>query len=406
MSGLTHKDGYNRAMLSAELNDTLTRVGPGTRMGNLLRRYWYPVAALADFEQRWTRRVRLLGEDLVLFKDRTGRFGLLEEQCPHRRASLYYGMPTEHGIRCPYHGWHLDAAGRCVDQPNEEKPEALKGKVLTTSYPVESMGGLIWAYLGPRPAPILPRFDGFVAENAIRICGRTLLPANWLQIMENSVDPIHTEWLHGHHYQFLKEQEGVELAISRHHVKVAFDEFEYGIIKRRLLEGQSEDSDDWRVGHPLIFPNMLSVGNGDQHSRSYNFQIRVPVDDTNTLNFWYVAYVPPAGAKVLQHLLERTPAYEVPYKDEQGEFIVDFVEGEDMMAWVTQGAIADRTRESLGTTDSGLVVFRRMLEREMEKVERGKHHFSDGFASRIRRSHVRYSQVGEEIIAVFESGRS
>ena len=247
--------------------------------------------------------------------------------------------------------------------------------------------------------------------------------------MENSVDPIHTEWLHGHHYQFLKEQEGVELAISRHHVKVAFDEFEYGIIKRRLLEGQSEDSDDWRVGHPLIFPNMLSVGNGDQHSRSYNFQIRVPVDDTNTLNFWYVAYVPPAGAKVLQHLLERTPAYEVPYKDEQGEFIVDFVEGEDMMAWVTQGAIADRTRESLGTTDSGLVVFRRMLEREMEKVERGldplgvlrdasrnkpielpvergKHHFSDGFASRIRRSHVRYSQVGEEIIAVFESGRS
>jgi len=197
MSGLTHKDGYNRAMLSAELNDTLTRVGPGTRMGNLLRRYWYPVAALADFEQRWTRRVRLLGEDLVLFKDRTGRFGLLEEQCPHRRASLYYGMPTEHGIRCPYHGWHLDAAGRCVDQPNEEKPEALKGKVLTTSYPVESMGGLIWAYLGPPDKrPSLPDFEWMRVPASHRYYITYNQRCNFVQAMEGDIDPVHGGFLH------------------------------------------------------------------------------------------------------------------------------------------------------------------------------------------------------------------
>ena len=416
-------------MLANEINEVLTRVGPGTRMGGLLRRYWYPIAAVADLEKRWTRRVKLLDENLVLYKDRAGRFGLIEEQCPHRHASLAYGIPTEDGIRCPYHGWHFDHLGRCVDQPNELKPDALKSKVLTTAYPIEVMGGMIWAYLGPQPAPILPRFDGFVAENAIRMVGRAMIPVNWLQIMENSVDPVHTEWLHGKHYEFVKESEGVKVAISRHHLKIAFDEFEFGIVKRRLLEGQSEESDDWRVGHPVVFPNILSVGNGNQDSRSYNFQIRVPVDDTHTLHFWYTTYVPPGTVDIPVRLRDQVTVYEVPFLDENGEHIVDFIDGEDIMAWVTQGPIADRTNERLSATDSGVVLFRRILERELERVERGedpmgilrdsrrngpielpvernKHHFTDGFASRIKRTHARYSPISEELIALFDAARS
>ena len=309
-------------MESAKQNKLLTEVGKGTPMGNLMRRYWQPIGALVDLDNKWTRRIRLLGEDLVLFKDRQGRLGLIAEQCPHRRASFAHGIPTQDGIRCPYHGWEYNAQGQCINQPNEQDKCAFRDKVSTDAYPVEEMGGMLWAYMGPQPQPLLPRWDGFVAEGTIRIMGRTLLPINWLQIMENSLDPVHTEWLHGHHYEFLKEQEGVKVAISARHLKIDFKEFQYGMTKHRLLEGHSEDGDDWKVGHPIVFPNMLAVGNGDEKSRYYSFQMRVPVDDTHTLHLWFNAYVPPQGVAVPQHLLDKVHTYEVPYLDDQGEFIV------------------------------------------------------------------------------------
>ena len=412
-------------MESAKHNKQLTEVGKGTPMGNLMRRYWQPIGALVDLENKWTRRLRLLGEDLVLFKDRQGRLGLIAEQCPHRRASFAHGIPTQDGIRCPYHGWEYNAQGQCIHQPNEQDKCAFRDKVSTDAYPVEEMGGMLWAYMGPQPQPLLPRWDGFVAQGTIRIMGRTILPANWLQIMENSLDPVHTEWLHGHHYEFLKEQEGVKVAISARHLKIDFKEFEYGMTKHRLLEGHSEDGDDWKVGHPIVFPNMLAVGNGDEKSRYYSFQMRVHVDDTHTMHLWFNAYVPPKGIDVPKHLLDRVHTYEVPFLDAQGEFIVDNVDGQDMMAWVSQGPIADRTQENLGATDKGIVMYRRMLKREMQKVEAGidpmglvrdsakneridlpnekkKHHNSDGFTSFMMRTHAKYSPIANELSQLFE----
>jgi 5,5'-dehydrodivanillate O-demethylase len=412
-------------MESATQNKLLTEVGKGTPMGNLMRRYWQPIGALVDMDNKWTRRIRLLGEDLVLYKDRQGRLGLIAEQCPHRRASFAHGIPTQEGIRCPYHGWEYNAQGKCINQPNEQDKCAFRDKVSTDAYPVEEMGGMLFAYMGPQPQPLLPRWDGFVAEGTIRMMGRTILPANWLQIMENSLDPVHTEWLHGHHYEFLKEQEGVKVAISTRHLKIDFKEFEYGMTKHRLLEGHSEDGDDWKIGHPIVFPNMLAVGNGDEKSRYYSFQMRVPVDDTHTMHLWFNAYVPPKGVEVPQHLLDRVHTYEVPFKDASGEFIVDNVDGQDMMAWVSQGAIADRTLENLGATDKGIVMYRRMLKREMEKVEAGidpmglvrdsaknkcidlpnekkKHHNSDGFTSFMMRTHAKYSPIAQDLSKLFE----
>ena len=412
-------------MESAKQNKLLTEVGKGTPMGNLMRRYWQPIGALVDLDNKWTRRIRLLGEDLVLFKDRQGRLGLIAEQCPHRRASFANGIPTQDGIRCPYHGWEYNAQGKCINQPNEQDKCAFRDKVSTDAYPVEEMGGMLWAYMGPQPQPLLPRWDGFVAEGTIRIMGRTILPINWLQIMENSLDPVHTEWLHGHHYEFLKEQEGVKVAISARHLKIDFKEFEYGMTKHRLLEGHSEDGDDWKVGHPIVFPNMLAVGNGDEKSRYYSFQMRVPVDDTHTMHLWFNAYVPPKGVEVPKHLLEKVHTYEVPFMDEQGEYIVDNVDGQDMMAWISQGPIADRTLENLGATDKGVVMYRRMLKREMEKVQAGidpmglvrdssrnqcidlpnekkKHHNSDGFTSFMMRTHAKYSPIANDLSQLFE----
>jgi len=412
-------------MESVKQNKLLTEVGRGTPMGELMRRYWQPIGAAVDLESKWTRRVRLLGEDLVIFKDRQGRLGLIAEQCPHRRASFAHGIPTENGIRCPYHGWEYNAQGKCIHQPNEQDKCAFRDKVSTDAYPVQEMGGMLFAYMGPQPQPLLPRWDGFVAQGTIRIMGRTILPINWLQIMENSLDPVHTEWLHGHHYEFLKEQEGIKVAISTRHLKIDFKEFEYGMTKHRLLEGHSEDGDDWKVGHPIVFPNMLAVGNGDEKSRYYSFQMRVPVDDTHTMHLWFNAYVPPQGVEVPKHLLEKVHTYEVPFMDDKGEYIVDNVDGQDMMAWISQGAIADRSLENLGATDKGIVMYRRMLKREMQKVQAGidpmgivrdsarneridlpnekkKHHNSDGFTSFMMRTHAKYSPIANDLSKLFE----
>lgn len=412
-------------MLTQEQNDMLTRVGPGTPAGELMRRYWHPVAAVEDLREKWTVPVRLLGEDLVLYRDRRGGMGLLARQCPHRRASLVNGIPTEDGLRCPYHGWAFNGEGQCVEQPNEPEGSTFCQKIRTTAYKVQELGGMIWAYMGPDPAPLLPRIDGFVEEGTIRMMGRAVIPCNWLQAMENSLDPVHTEWLHGHLYEFLKEQENVKVAISAKHAKIAFREFEHGITKHRLLEGQSEDSDDWQIGHPVVFPNTLSVGNGDENSRYYAFQIRVPVDDTHTLHIWYTAYVPPKGVTPAAHLTERVHTYDVPIFDENGEHIVDNIDGQDMMAWISQGPITDRTVENLGSTDQGVAAYRRMLRREIKKVEAGedpmftfrdpaqnqridlpnerkKHHNSDGMKSWLMRTHMRYSPILDDLVELYE----
>ncbi len=411
-------------MLTAQENELLTRIGPGTPMGALMRRYWHPIAAASEMREAWTKRVRLLGEDLVLFRNRSGGFGLIEEQCPHRRASLAYGIPTAEGIRCPYHGWEFDATGACIDQPNEPAESRFKDKVRTPAYAVEELGGLLFAYLGPAPRPLVPRLDGFVAAGAIRMVGRAIVPCNWLQIMENSVDPVHTEWLHGHLYELQREAAGEKVAISKHHLKIAFDEFDYGIYKRRLLEGQPEDADDWKTGHPMVFPTILAVGNASDAWRMHAFQIRVPIDDTHTMHYWYNAYVPLAGQPVPAHLLDDVPVYDVPYVDDRGAYLIDLIDAQDIMAWVTQGPIADRTRETLGASDRGITLYRRMLRRELAKVEAGedpigvlrdparnatidlhvekaKAHYAEGFANLVQRTRIRYSPVAGDLIRVF-----
>lgn len=409
--------------MTPEENELLTRIGPKTPMGNLLRRYWQPVAGVAEMQDRWTKRIRILGEDLVLFRNRSGGFGLIGEFCPHRRASLAYGMPTTDGIRCMYHGWEFNQRGECIDMPNEWR-HGLKGKNIAPAYPVKELGGLLFAYLGPDPAPELPRFDGYVVGGAVRAIGKAVLPCNWLQIMENSVDPVHTQWLHGAFYEFLNEGKGIKTAISRKQSKSGFDEFEFGIIKRRMFADQTEQSDDWKVGHPLLFPNGLAVGSGGGAWQHYTFQLRVPIDDTSTMHYWYHAYVLPEGAEVPEHFKTQVPpVYDVPYRDANGDFLLDYIHAQDIMAWITQGAIADRTQENLGATDQGVVLLRRMLGREAEKVARGedpigtirdpsrndmivlpmeknKSNHADGFETYIRRHNVIFAPFAKDLIEI------
>ena len=355
-------------MLDRDTQELLTRIGPGTRMGSLLRRYWMPLLPSVDLPPDNTRGVRLLGENLTAFRTRDGTLGLLAERCTHRGCALTVGCVDGQGLRCAYHGWRFATDGRCLDLPAEPKDSPLYRRVQATAYPVAEMGGLIFAYLGPSPAPLLPRFDLFVWDHVLRDIGIAELPCNWLQIMENSVDPHHVEWLHGWYFKQVASQQGLPAAPAYHkkHIKVGFDLFEYGIIKRRIVTGQTEADDDWRIGHPLIFPIMVRVGSNGQHV----FQIRVPIDDRHTRHFWYTCWRPLAGIKV--PIQESVPSYSVPWQNEGGGFMVDTIPGQDIMTWVSQGAIADRTTEQLASSDIGVTLFRKLLLSQLGVVERNE----------------------------------
>ena len=371
-------------MLTQEANDRYTRVGPGTPTGELMRRYWHPVAAVSQMNDKWTMKVRILGEDLILYKDRSGGFGLIEPHCAHRRMNLIYGIPEEHGIRCPYHGWLFDETGQCVEQPYEETedPEArFKDKVKMRAYPVESKAGLLFAYLGPAPAPLVPNWDVFAIDGVIRDIGVAVLPCNWLQCQENSLDPVHLEWLHGYWSNFISEMrnEPERRRTIRRHEKIAFTEYEHGIYKRRVMEGGSEEDTSWREGHPIIFPYYLRQG-GDGFDRSKwgltgpAVQIRVPIDDTHTAHWWVMCHPAEEGAPA--QAPEDIPFFQPPVIELDGDgqpqyLILDSNSAQDLAAWVTQGAIADRTGEHLGRSDKGVIMFRQMLEDNIKIVEDG-----------------------------------
>src|SRR3954449_5839955 len=186
-------------MLSREENELITRVGPGTPMGNAMRRYWIPACLSSEIAEPDCPpvRVKLLGEDLVAFRDSEGRIGLIEEFCPHRRVSLYFGRNEECGLRCIYHGWKFDVTGSCVDMMNEPEEYDFKHKVRTTAYPTCELGGIVWAYLGPaEKMPPLPKFAWTQAPETHRHVTKVIQECNWLQGLEGGIDTSHAPILH------------------------------------------------------------------------------------------------------------------------------------------------------------------------------------------------------------------
>jgi 5,5'-dehydrodivanillate O-demethylase len=228
-------------MLTQEQNDRLARVGPSTPMGEMLRRYWHPVITVAELDQEPVQAVTLLGENLAVYRTDSGKLGLVSQRCPHRGASLAYGIPEEisPGLRCPYHGWKFDAQGNCLEQPAEPPESTFKDRIQIPAYPVQEMGGLIWAYLGPKPVPLLPRFEIFVSPDMDRDVGISRLPCNWLQVAENTADPAHIEYLHMKYTNYVHRRKGLPQVMERHYERMAFEVFDYGIIKRRLWQGES-----------------------------------------------------------------------------------------------------------------------------------------------------------------------
>jgi len=351
-------------MLSAEKNRELTQVAAGTRMGELLRRYWYPIGAVTELDANPIKPVRLLAEDLVLYRDGSGRYGLLERHCPHRGADLSYGWPEQRGLRCSYHGWLFDECGGCLAQPFEDTAGPVtrfRQTVRAKAYKVEQKAGLLFAYLGPDPAPLCPNWELFEYQDGFRQIVFADIPCNWLQCAENNVDPIHFEWLHNN-WSIVQATSTREYGPE--HLRIQVEEWEFGFGYRRVLTGTDEDHDFWKRTRLHLMPGVfMPSGN--------HLEYRVPVDERNTLSvIWSFDPVPHEHRPYMQ---ERIPHWHAPIIDpDTGQWISTHTTNQDTIAWVGQGPIADRSREHLGRSDVGVVKLRQQLQKDMEAVARGE----------------------------------
>jgi 5,5'-dehydrodivanillate O-demethylase len=343
--------------------DGLTATGADTRMGELLRRYWWPIAGVSEMGGAATKPVRLLGENLVLYKDLSGTYGLLDRHCRHRRADMSYGYVEQCGLRCNYHGWLYDEMGQCIEQPYEDlaHPDArLKDEVKIKAYPVQELGGMLWAYLGPPPVPLVPNWEFFTWKNGFRQIVMAEIPCNWFQCQENSIDPVHFEWTHSNWSMRLRGQNG---PYSPKHVKVDFSEFEWGFQYKRIRTDTSERDRLWTIGRVCLWPNGLFTGN--------HCEFRVPIDDENTLSVtWHFSRVPHDREPYVQHQI---PTWRGPIAEPgTGRWITSHVMNQDFVTWVGQGRIADRSREHLALSDRGIVLVRRRFLSDMDAIDHGK----------------------------------
>jgi 5,5'-dehydrodivanillate O-demethylase len=349
-------------MISSEKNELLTRVGPATPMGGLLRRYWMPIAGISQLDEQPIKPIRLMGEDLVLYRDLSGNLGLINRFCTHRRADLSFGMVESAGLRCSYHGWKFDAAGACVEQPYEDvvffdRPNRRRPD--SVGYPVQAKAGVVWAYLGPLPVPLIPEWELFSWSNGFAQVVISEIPCNWLQCQENSIDPVHFEWMHDNWGARLRD--GQRASASPRHLRLAFEEFEYGYSYKRVREDSTEQDPSWTVGRVCLWPNAFFLGS--------HFEWRVPIDDENTLSVtWHFTHVPKEREPYDQPSI---PTWVGPTHDSQGRWITTHVMNQDFTGWVGQGRIADRTREHLGASDSGIVMIRKRLMADLDAVAQG-----------------------------------
>jgi phenylpropionate dioxygenase-like ring-hydroxylating dioxygenase large terminal subunit len=357
-----------------EPDGELTRVGPGTPCGELLRRYWHPVCLSADL-QDLPKRVRILGEDLVAFRDGQGRPGLMFFRCSHRGTSLEYGRVEERGLRCCYHGWLYDVEGRILETPLEPPESTFKDRLEHPCYPVQEYGGLLFAYMGPLDRmPLLPKLDIWTqpggtlqAHLGPRVGGA--VNCNWLQSQENLMDALHTQWLHTTHSgpQFPSELYGLM-------PEVEYEETDMGMkftMTRKLPDGR-EWLVVWEMLMPMTthlvyvdIPNTAPGAEGYEKLRSVAFCI--PVDDTHQLGarIWWTPLVEQErGGQSRENLgpLNRP--------DKSYEYTQRFPDDKEAMEG--QGEIAIHGLEHLASSDRGVIQFRNLLRRAIAAIRAGE----------------------------------
>jgi phenylpropionate dioxygenase-like ring-hydroxylating dioxygenase large terminal subunit len=350
----------------------ITETGPGTPCGELMRRYWQPVAVSARVGTR-PQRIRILAEDLIIFRDGRGRPGLITPRCAHRGADMYWGKVDDDGIRCCYHGWKFDVEGRCLDQPCEPQGGARKDRVRQPWYALEERYGLIWAYMGPpEKKPVLPRWDlleDLAPDEKIAVDTSSLsaggdadievAPWNWLQDWENTMDPFHTAILHS---SFSGAQFSPDMAVMPNVSWVYTDLGMCYRAYRKLTDGRDVD----RIVE-VIFPNARSVPNVNLAAgRAHSIGWLVPVDDLNH-RFFHCTRVPKAHAGVP---MNTAPDFGGKRWSEMSDE-EHYVTPGDWEAQYGQGRITLHSEEHLVTSDKGVAMLRRRLREQIGIVRQG-----------------------------------
>ncbi|HEX3971596.1 MAG TPA: Rieske 2Fe-2S domain-containing protein [Stellaceae bacterium] len=380
-------------MLSLEDNELLTRTNRGTPGGDFLRRYWQPVALAEEMAPGAPPTpVRIMGEDLVLFRDPAGRLGLIARRCAHRGVDLSYGRIEDGGLRCLYHGWVFDIHGKCLEQPAEPAQSRYKEQVKHLAYPVQEKGGIIFAYLGPDTPPLLPDYPHLVAPEGHRMASKVHQRCNWVQALEGSLDPSHVAFLHRFmtpeakrdrsneppHWQYFDENRAPEMTSER-------TRFGVRICALRRLEGR----DSYLEVVNFLYPNGATIIGAESAQRAGGHSARwyVPIDDTSHWRFEYL-YTRDVPLKRDMYLAltrdEIGPDYrpvrslENRYLQDRAKLDVEFsgmgklFASHDLFAIETQGPIQDRATEQLGVSDLPIVAMRRALLDAVKGIGQGE----------------------------------
>ncbi len=386
-------------MISAEQNELMTRTGADSPAGRLLRNYWQPVALVDELEgKRPMKAVKVLGQDLVLFRDEDGRYGLLDRDCPHRGADLAYGRIEDGGLRCAFHGWLFDVRGQCLQTPAEPDGSKLAGRIRQRSYPVVEKSGVLFAWFGEGSPSAFPAFDCFVAPDSHTFAFKGFLECNWMQALEVGIDPAHASFLHrffededtsgGYGKQFRGTSADSDMPITRvlrefERPEIKVDRTDYGL---RLIALRSLNASDMHVRVTnLLFPQAFVIPMSAEMTIS---QWHVPVDDTHC--YWYAIFTSFTGPVDKQMMRDqRLQLYTLPdYKPRVGKWNHYGFDAEqqrtstytgmghdinvhDQWAVESPGPIQDRTREHLGTTDKGVIAYRKMLVEAIEQNAAG-----------------------------------
>jgi phenylpropionate dioxygenase-like ring-hydroxylating dioxygenase large terminal subunit len=385
-------------VLSVEMNEMLTRVGPGTRMGELFRKYWLPAVLSEEVPEADGApvRVRLLGEDLVAFRDSAGVVGLVDAYCPHRRAPMFFGRNEECGLRCVYHGWKFDVGGNCVDLPSEPPDSIFRSKINIKAYPTWEGGGIVWAFMGNRAdLPPFPGYEWVRAPETHRRVSKTLENANFLQALEGGIDTAHSSFVHNNDLG-----NSSRLKSQNTHPQLEVETTGYGF---RYAGIRTLDANRTYVrAYQYLMPAMqmraaFLDGAGDPRPiPTLRGHIWVPIDDEWTMVYnWVCSAAPdspltdewwrkhekaagrgaddfvPGSYRLVRNLsndflVDRDVQRERTYTGITGLNTQDFAVQEGM------GPICDRSQEHLGTSDRAIIAARRMLREAVDDVAEGR----------------------------------
>ena len=402
-------------MLSNEENQLLTQTGSGTPCGEFIRRYWQPVALSEELENDVPIRVKVMGEDLVLFRDSEGRLGLLGLHCSHRGADLSLGRVEDGGIRCLYHGWIYDIHGSCIDQPAEPEGSDFKTKIRHKAYPCQEKAGLIFAYMGPGKPPLLPDYEPLTVAPDHRYAYKVLHECNWLQAHEGEIDPAHLSYLH----RRTKQPEWRQRAIKGTRSAQAMDfyrsdvtptieaeETDFGV---RIFSVRKAGDDGFYVRVTnSIFPNVSTII-GPMSGDGYDINWHVPIDDMYHWKFVLIfRRSGPLEARDWKNInltrTELTKDYRL-IRDPRNNYLQDresMKTGnfsglgtvnicQDAAMVQSPGAIQDRAEEHLGTTDKAIIANRRALTKAIQAVQAGNeppHVIRDASKNRLNQLRV------------------